>query len=203
MPVRLPRPGAAAVCAEQGGDGGSRCACHRHLSFCWGASCGGTHAASARLPCCKLQCHAANACLSQLTPSECVWLLACCRRDPDRPPDRRARPRGGDCGARGAAPARGRVRPAAAAAGAAGRPKQVRAGAAGHPDVARLLVRLGASTLLEDGRHRTALAAAAGCNAELERALLAEASERRCAGCGKQEPRLQRCSRCRAAQYCR
>ena len=75
--------------------------------------------------------------------------------------------------------------------------------AAGHPDVARLLVRLGASTLLEDGRGRTALEAAAGGDAELERALLAEASKRRCAGCGKQEPRLQRCSRCRAVQYCR
>ena len=75
--------------------------------------------------------------------------------------------------------------------------------AAGHPDVARLLVRLGASTMLKDGRGRTALEAAAGGDAELERALLAEASERRCAGCGKQEPRLQRCSKCRAAQYCR
>ena len=75
--------------------------------------------------------------------------------------------------------------------------------AAGHPAVARLLVRLGASTTLKDGRGRTALEAAAGGDAELERALLAEASQRRCAGCGKQEPRLRRCGKCRAAQYCR
>ena len=75
--------------------------------------------------------------------------------------------------------------------------------AAGHPDVARLLVRSGASTILKDGRGRTALEAAAGGDAELERALLAEASKRHCAGCGKQEPRLQRCSRCRSVQYCR
>ena len=69
-------------------------------------------------------------------------------------------------------------------------------------EAARLLLRLGASPSLKDSRGVSALKAAAAGSASAASALRAEtAAQRRCAACGSEEGRLQRCARCQAAVY--
>ena len=75
---------------------------------------------------------------------------------------------------------------------------------AGRLVPALVLVRLGASLSLRDNAGRTALEAASGGNAAFEAALRRAAKkERHCTGCGAGGERLKRCTRCRAASYCR
>jgi hypothetical protein len=72
----------------------------------------------------------------------------------------------------------------------------------GRREVALLLVRRGAPTLVHDARGRTPLEAAAHGGSTLKDALLAEAAKStRCAACCAGGS-LKQCSRCKATAYC-
>ena len=72
-----------------------------------------------------------------------------------------------------------------------------------HLDMALLLVRLGASTILRDDAGLITIQTAAGGSASAQAALRqASISGRRCAGCGAGGERLKRCMSCRTVSYC-